>query len=100
MQSLLDDPPPGLVTKPPLAPRHALTPAQCRLAEHLASGLTNRQIALALGRSEKTVRNQVTALYARLGVRNRAGAAAVWVGLRIREQGGGVQIGTFGPLAE
>lgn len=62
-------------------PRVALTPGQRWLLEQLARGCTNAEMAALLGRSEKTVRNRLTALYARLGVRNRAGAVGVW-GLR------------------
>lgn len=41
----------------------------------LATGLTNPRIAARLGLSEKTVRNQVSAVLAKLGVADRAAAA-------------------------
>jgi DNA-binding CsgD family transcriptional regulator len=40
----------------------------------MAQGRDNAQIAAVLGLSEKTVRNQVSAIFARLGVENRAQA--------------------------
>ncbi|TYT27248.1 alpha/beta fold hydrolase [Luteimonas viscosa] len=42
----------------------------------LCQGLGNAEIAWRLGISEKTVRNQLTGLYAKLGVHSRAGAIA------------------------
>jgi two-component system, NarL family, nitrate/nitrite response regulator NarL len=48
-----------------------------RLLEWLASGRTNAQIGRCAGRSEKTIRNQLTTVYAKLGVANRAEAVAV-----------------------
>ena len=44
------------------------------MLEHLVQGLDNRTIAERLGKSEKTVRNQVSAILAKLGVRTRAEA--------------------------
>jgi pimeloyl-ACP methyl ester carboxylesterase/DNA-binding CsgD family transcriptional regulator len=49
-----------------------LTPRQRELLELLAQGRDNLQIAAALGLSEKTVRNQVSLLFDRLGVESRA----------------------------
>jgi len=54
--------------------RAQLTPRQCDLLELLAQGRDNLQIAAALGLSEKTVRNQVSAIFARLQVDSRARA--------------------------
>lgn len=50
-----------------------------RLLNWLAAGRTNAQIGLCSGRSEKTIRNQLTQVYAKLGVVNRAEAVAVHV---------------------
>jgi pimeloyl-ACP methyl ester carboxylesterase/DNA-binding CsgD family transcriptional regulator len=49
-----------------------LTPRECDVLEHLARGLDNAAIAGALGISEKTVRNQVSAIFAKLGSNSRA----------------------------
>lgn len=49
-----------------------LTPRQLQLLELMAQGRDNLQIAAAVGLSEKTVRNQVSLLFERLGVASRA----------------------------
>lgn len=54
-----------------------LTAIERAVLHRLASGHTNAQIGRHFGRSEKTVRNQLTRIYAKLGVTNRAAAAAV-----------------------
>ena len=41
----------------------------------LAQGMSNKEIASALGISAKTVGNHVEHIYTKLGVNNRAGAA-------------------------
>ena len=48
-----------------------LTPRQQRLLRALLAGLTNRQIAGRLGLREQTVKNQLSVLYGKLGVRSR-----------------------------
>ena len=57
------------------APFDRLTPRERVLAEHLADGRTNGQIARTLGLSEKTVRNGVSALLAKLAVPDRLAVA-------------------------
>ena len=57
----------------------ALTTAEHAVMHWLAAGRSNAQIGQCLGRSEKTVRNQLTRVYAKLGVVNRAEAAAVYM---------------------
>jgi DNA-binding CsgD family transcriptional regulator len=52
----------------------ALSPRQRQVLELLAQGRDNAQIAAALGLSDKTVRNQVSALFDRLGVEGRSQA--------------------------
>lgn len=59
----------------PPAPFDRLTPRERMLAEHLAGGRTNGQIARTLGLSEKTVRNAVSALLAKLAVPDRLAVA-------------------------
>ena len=49
-----------------------LTPRERGLVELIAQGLDNAQCAARLGLSDKTVRNHVTSLYAKLAVENRA----------------------------
>ncbi len=57
----------------------ALTPREVEVIGQLALGLTNKQIALALGISEHTVKYHISSIYAKLGVINRAEAVKVGV---------------------
>jgi len=51
-----------------------LTGREIEVVRELSHGATNKQIARTLGVSPKTVDNQVQSIYAKLGVRTRAGA--------------------------
>ncbi len=62
----------------------ALTERQREMLELVAQGRDNAQIAACLALSEKTVRNQISALYAKLAVENRAQAI-----VRARDSGFG-----------
>ena len=55
-----------------------LTDREHMLLQLLAGGLTNAQIGQRVHRSEKTVRNQLTRVYEKLGAGNRAEAAALY----------------------
>jgi len=48
-----------------------LTARERRLVRVLAGGATNREIADRLGVREQTVKNQLSQLYRKVGVRNR-----------------------------
>ncbi len=48
-----------------------LTPREHELLDRVAAGLSNTEVAAALGLSEKTVRNQVSTVLAKLAVRDR-----------------------------
>ena len=56
---------------------HNLTSRERQVLSHLSSGLTNREIALKLGLSVKTVKQHKTLLFAKIGVRNRVEATAI-----------------------
>jgi len=60
----------AFVTQAPAPP--ALTPAERALAALVGQGLDNLQITAHLGLAEKTVRNRLSSLYAKLGVEGRA----------------------------
>ena len=64
------------------AERSALTVAETAVLELLARGLDNHAIAKQLGKSEKTVRNQVSTIFDKLGVRTRAEAIVHAIGRR------------------
>jgi DNA-binding CsgD family transcriptional regulator len=51
-----------------------LTPREGEIADLIARGLDNSQIAIRLGMSEKTVRNHITHIFDKLGVESRAQA--------------------------
>ena len=51
-----------------------LTPSEAAVLQLVAQGLDNRTIAARLQKREKTVRNQVSAIFDKLGVRTRAEA--------------------------
>ncbi|GAB3490674.1 response regulator [Flexivirga sp.] len=52
-----------------------LTPQERRILDNIAQGMTNKQIAETLHLAEKTVKNYVTALLAKLGMERRTQAA-------------------------
>jgi DNA-binding NarL/FixJ family response regulator len=52
-----------------------LTPQEERILSHIAEGMTNRQIAESMYLSEKTVKNYVSNLLAKLGLSRRTEAA-------------------------
>jgi pimeloyl-ACP methyl ester carboxylesterase/DNA-binding CsgD family transcriptional regulator len=56
------------------APFSGLTPRESQLVELIAQGLDNAQIAARLELSDKTVRNHITSIFAKLGVENRSRA--------------------------
>lgn len=51
-----------------------LTARETQVLDHIARGLSNAQIAAAMGIAEKTVRNHVTHVFAKLGTPQRAQA--------------------------
>jgi DNA-binding CsgD family transcriptional regulator len=55
----------------------ALTPREREVISYVRYGYTNAQIALAIGTAERTVRNQLSSAYAKLGIATRAEAAAL-----------------------
>lgn len=57
-----------------IAPPAGLTDREVDVLRLLASGMTNRQVAAALGISAKTVGTHVEHIYGKAGVRTRAGA--------------------------
>jgi DNA-binding NarL/FixJ family response regulator len=61
------------------AGRESLTRAEIRVLERLVQGETNAEIALALGRKTRTVKNVVSSILSKLGARSRTEAAVMAV---------------------
>jgi DNA-binding NarL/FixJ family response regulator len=57
-------------------PLAGLTPQERRILELIGAGLTNRQIGEQLFLAEKTVKNYISGLFAKLGMERRTQAAA------------------------
>ena len=55
-----------------LPPRDELTEAERRIAELVAEGRTNREVAATLFLTEHSVETALTRVYRKLGVRSRA----------------------------
>jgi DNA-binding CsgD family transcriptional regulator len=62
---------------PPPCLARTLTPREHEVLGYLHLGYTNEQIARALGSAPRTVRNQLSSAYAKLGVATRAEAVSV-----------------------
>jgi Response regulator containing a CheY-like receiver domain and an HTH DNA-binding domain len=60
--------------------RSELSRREVEIIEQLVRGHTNAEIARSLGISEKTVKNHVNHVYAKLRTRNRAETVALWLG--------------------
>jgi DNA-binding NarL/FixJ family response regulator len=70
----------------PARPTHDLSERQVEIMELIARGSSNGDIAGELFLAEKTVKNHVNHIFARLGVRSRAEAVALWLGGTTTEQ--------------
>jgi DNA-binding NarL/FixJ family response regulator len=57
-------------------PLSGLTGQERRILELIGEGLTNRQIGATMFLAEKTIKNYVSALFAKLGMERRTQAAA------------------------
>ena len=64
-----------------------LTPQERRILDHIAEGMTNRQIGEAMFLAEKTVKNYVSNLLTKLGMARRSEAAAYAARLAERRRG-------------
>jgi DNA-binding CsgD family transcriptional regulator len=58
----------------------SLTPSEARVAAQAATGMTNREIAQALFVTSKTVENQLSRVYQKLGIKGRDALAAALAG--------------------
>ena len=53
----------------------SLSPQERRILDHIAAGMTNRQIGETMSLAEKTVKNYVTSVLAKMGMERRTQAA-------------------------
>ena len=60
-----------------IRPLSGLSPREREIAGLFASGMTNKQVARALGTSPSTVRNQVVRIYEKLGISSKAELATL-----------------------
>lgn len=63
---------------------HDLSDREVEVMDLIAKGLSNREIAATLFLSEKTVKNHVNRIFAKLHSPNRAAAIARWLGTDVR----------------
>ncbi|GAA2092687.1 response regulator [Actinomadura alba] len=61
--------------------RFGLSAREAEVMDLVTRGHTNRDIAVRLFLTEKTVKNHLNRIYAKLGVPNRASAIATWLGV-------------------
>lgn len=64
----------------------SLSPQEDRILGLIADGLTNGEIAAKLSLAEKTIKNYVSQIYAKLGVERRSQAARLVTERRMRKQ--------------
>lgn len=79
-----------------------LTAIEVQLLQCLLSGASNKQIGRELGKSEFTVRNQLSLAFQKIGVANRM-QAAFWFRAyqaELEARGIGTSVLLFGPAAE
>ena len=80
-----------LRTPPPVPEKDPLSPREREILELITDGLTNRQIGERLFLAEKTVKNYVSALLAKLGMQRRTQAAAYGAERRVTHPPAGRQ---------
>ena len=59
------------------SPRAALTARELQIAQAIADGRSNREIAMQLGITEQTVKNHLTNIFEKMGVSSRLQLALV-----------------------
>jgi len=63
---------------PSMARPHGLSLREAEIMTLIAAGYSNGQIAAQLVLAEKTVKNHVNRIYAKLGAQSRAAAISCW----------------------
>ncbi len=70
---------------------HGLSAREAEVMSLIANGQTNGEIAAQLFLAEKSVKNHVRRIYAKLGVGSRPAAIALWRSAREPERAGGAR---------
>lgn len=78
-------------------PLAGLSPQERRILELIGDGLTNRQIGEKMFLAEKTVKNYISGLFAKLGMERRTQAAAYAARVFGEHEGGGAGHGGHSP---
>ncbi|AVZ75044.1 DNA-binding response regulator [Streptomyces lunaelactis] len=73
-----------------------LSSREVEVMDLIASGMTNQQIAATCFISEKTVKNHINRIFAKLHSTSRSEAIAVWLGTARGHGGGGTERGATG----
>ncbi|CAM5282360.1 response regulator transcription factor [Streptomyces fumanus] len=71
---------PPMAQSTPRRPEPRLSAREAEIMDLIASGMTNQQIAAACFISEKTVKNHINRIFAKLHSTSRSEAAAKWLG--------------------
>nr|WP_181957654.1 response regulator transcription factor [Streptomyces paludis] len=88
---------PVAARKPAPSELDALAPRERQILDLIGEGLTNREIADRLSLAEKTVKNRISSILAKLGVGRRVQAAVIAGRVRAREAAPGHAPGHSGP---
>jgi DNA-binding NarL/FixJ family response regulator len=86
LMAAVKEPPPGKVGRPVGKAKFGLSAREAQVMDLIAQGRVNRQIAAELFLSEKTVKNHVNRIFAKLAVGNRAAAIARWLGTAVGDR--------------
>jgi ATP/maltotriose-dependent transcriptional regulator MalT len=68
--------------------RFGLSEREAEVMDLISQGRSNHEIAAHLVLAEKTIKNHVNRIYAKLGVTSRAAAVATWLGTASGASGG------------
>jgi DNA-binding NarL/FixJ family response regulator len=74
------------VSTPTTSAKTRLAPQEQRIVALVAEGKTNKEIALALALSPKTVKNYLSNVFEKLGIQRRSQAAALHAGKKIKRR--------------
>lgn len=62
-----------------ISPGNPLAPRQTQIIEMVSRGMTDKEVATALGIAVSTVKNTMVTIYEKLGAKNRAEAVYKWL---------------------